>query len=233
MALDPASNAGLKQGAAKVWDLPIRVGHWLLVLLFAGAWWTADTGAMQWHRYIGYAITGLLVFRLYWGFFGSSNARFKAFISGPAVVFAYIRSLFSQVSKPPVAGHNPLGGLSTLMLLGLLFSQLGLGLFAVDTDGMEAGPLSFYVSFEAGRAAAIWHERVFDGLLIMVGLHISAVLFYWLVRGQNLIARMINGRDRQLSEDAQPWFAPWWCVVPGLVVAGFIVWYLQSLDIPL
>ena len=77
-------------------------------------------------------------------------------------------------------GHNPLGALSVLALLGLLLAQIVLGLFAVDVDGIESGPLSTYVSFDTGRVAAEWHEAVFDVLLWLIGLHVAAVLFYLL-----------------------------------------------------
>ena len=225
-----AASAGRAQ---QVWDLPTRLNHWLLVLLFAGAWWTAANGAMLWHRYIGYAMAGLLVFRLLWGFFGSTTARFRHFVRGPRGVLAYLREFLQRAQKPAPAGHNPLGALSILALLSLLLAQVVLGLFAVDVDGIEAGPLSFYLDFDAGRVAAVWHERVFDLLLVLVGVHIAAVLFYGLVRKQNLIGRMIHGRGIQPQDaDALQW-ASHWRVIAALSAGCLLAWYLKSLDIPL
>lgn len=217
----------------KVWDLPTRCGHWLLLLLFCGSWWTAENGEMQWHRYMGYVMAGVLVFRVYWGVFGSTTARFKHFLRGPASTLAYTRELRRRARQPAPAGHNPLGALSSTVLLFLLLAQVCLGLLAVDVDGMEAGPLSFYVSFEAGRFAALWHERVFKLLLFFVAVHIIAVMLYWLLGGQNLIVRMISGRDDQPGSATELWFAPLWRSVLGVALAGILVWYLQSLDIPL
>lgn len=176
-----------------VWDLPIRLGHWLMVLLVATSWWTAENHQMEFHRYSGYALLGLLVFRVYWGFAGSSTARFAAFVRGPRKTWAYIRSPAAGVAAGP-AGHNPLGGWSVVALLTLLFTMIVLGLFAVDVDGIESGPLSVYVSFETGRFCARWHERVFNALLVLIALHVVAVLYQGFWRGRNLIAAMIHGK---------------------------------------
>lgn len=217
----------------KIWDVPTRLGHWLLVLLFFCAWWTADNGEMYWHRYIGYMITGLIVFRIYWGFFGSTTARFQYSLRGPSTIFMYLRSLLQRDKGQVSAGHNPLGALSAMMLLSLVLLQVLLGLFAVDVDGMEAGPLSLYVSFELGREAAIWHERIFNLLLALIGLHISAVIFYWIVCRQDLIGRMIHGQGA-LPPNVHPLrFAPVWRLIAGLTMAAIVVWYLKSLDVPL
>src|SRR5688572_9427395 len=166
----------------RVWDVPTRVVHWLLVVLVAFSWWTAETGRMAWHQYSGFTLLALVVFRLFWGFFGSDTARFRQFVRGPRVVADYFAGRWRAVP-----GHNPLGALSAIALLALLAAQIVLGLFAVDVDGIESGPLSTYVSFEVGRLAAKWHHRMFDALTWLIGLHVAAVLFYVLVKKQNLI----------------------------------------------
>jgi len=144
----------MTEGAApapriRVWDVPVRACHWLIVLFVAASWWTAETKRMDWHRYSGYVLLALATFRVYWGFFGSSTARFSQFVRGPRAVVSYLKGRWAVMP-----GHNPLGALSVLVLLGLLLSQIVLGLFAVDVDGIESGPLSTYVSFDTGRAAA-------------------------------------------------------------------------------
>lgn len=215
------------------WDLPTRGGHWLLVILFAGAWWTAEYDKMEWHRTIGYGIAGFLVFRVYWGVFGSSTARFKHLIHHPSVLLNYVRQLRHNEPSAAYISHNPLGSLSTIALLALLITQVGLGLFSVDVDGMEAGPLSFYISFEAARTVAELHELLFNGLLFLIALHVLAVIFYWLVRGQNLMMRMIHGRGPQPSRGETRWFAPVWRLCVGIAMAATVMWYLNSLDVPL
>jgi cytochrome b len=172
----------------RVWDVPTRLFHWLVVLAVPFSWWTADSGRLEWHRWSGYLLLGLIAFRIYWGFFGSSTARFGSFLRGPRTMLAYARGRL-----PPAAGHNPLGALSVLALLALLLVQVVLGLFAVDVDGIESGPLSLYVSFEGGRTAAHWHHRVFDALLWLIALHIAAIAWYLVARRENLTAAMFHG----------------------------------------
>jgi hypothetical protein len=93
-----------------------------------------------------------------------------------------------------VPGHNPLGALSVLALLGLLLAQVTLGLFCVDVDGLESGPLSNWVTFETGRECSRLHQLGFDVLKVFIVLHLAAVVFYWLFKRDNLIRPMITGR---------------------------------------
>ena len=183
----------------RVWDLPTRLVHWLFVLLVAVSWWTAETGRMEWHRWSGYGLLGLVAFRVYWGFLGASTARFREFVRGPGAIGAYLRGTWAAMP-----GHNPLGALSVVALLVVLLAQIVLGLFAVDVDGIESGPLSLYVSFEAGRAAAGWHDRSFNVLLVLAGVHILAVLYYAFVRKEKLIGAMVHGRRIFPGGDAKP-----------------------------
>src|SRR5262245_18903121 len=164
---------------------------------------------MEWHRWSGYALLGLVIFRIYWGFFGSSTARFSGFLRGPRAIAGYLRGAWSVE-----AGHNPLGALSVLVMLMLLGLQIGLGLIAVDVDGIESGPLSEYVSFETGRSAAEWHENIFNALLWLVALHVLAIAYYLFVKRENLAAAMLHG-TRPYSTAVQP--------VRGASVLRFVV----------
>ena len=189
---------GVARGGVRVriWDAPVRWVHWVMVALLGISWWTADAGKMDYHRFSGYGLLGLLTFRIYWGFAGSSTARFVNFVKGPAAIRAYLRLLPARMDarRPAQPGHNPLGALSVLALLTLLASQVVLGLFAVDVDGIESGPLSSRVSFDAGRYCAKLHARNFNLLLAFVILHVAAVLFYLVYKRENLIAGMFHGR---------------------------------------
>lgn len=206
-----------------VWDLPTRLTHWLFVVAVGTLWWTAETGRMEWHRWAGYTLLGLVLFRLYWGFAGSSTARFANFVRGPRAIASYLRGSWAAQ-----AGHNPLGALSVLALLGLLLAQLVLGLFAIDVDGIESGPLSLYVSFEAGRACAEWHEVVFNVLLTVITLHVVAVLYYLLFKRQNLIGAMITGRRAYASEMAPITRASVVRLVVGVLLASAITYAVSK-----
>ena len=179
-----------------IWDLPIRLFHWGLVALVLLAWRSAETGDMHTHLLAGAGIAGLLAFRLCWGLFGSSTARFAHFVKGPKTVLAYARSLRAAV---PEVGHNPMGGWSVLALLFCLLALIGFGLFAVDTDGLNSGPLADFMDYDKSRAASYWHGFAFTLLEILVGLHLLAVLFYQLIKKHGLIEAMVSGRRRHLD----------------------------------
>jgi cytochrome b len=206
-----------------VWDLPTRLIHWLFVLLISLSWWTAETGRLEWHRWSGYALLGLTLFRVYWGFAGSSTARFSRFVRGPGTIVSYLKGTWT-----PTAGHNPLGALSVLLLLGLLLLQIALGLFAVDVDGIESGPLSLYVSFEAGRAAAGWHETVFNILMTVILLHVIAALYYLVVKRQNLIAAMVTGKRTYASNVAPLERGTIARLVTGIVLSAALTWAISK-----
>jgi cytochrome b len=204
----------------KVWDLPTRLVHWLIVALVGVSWWTAEEGKLEWHRWSGYTLAGVLGFRIFWGFFGGSTARFSAFVRGPGAVVAYLRGAFA-----PGPGHNPLGALSVVALLLLLIAQIALGLFAIDVDGIESGPLSHLVSFEGGRAAADWHEGVFELLKWLIALHVVAVFFYLFARKQNLIGAMLSGKREFADPGVTPLVnASRLRFIAGVVFAAFIAW---------
>lgn len=213
----------------RIWDVPTRLVHWLMAALIPTSWWTAESGNLEFHRYSGYLLLGLLLFRIYWGFAGSSSAQFSQFLKGPRAILRYLRSGSARST-----GHNPLGALSVVALLLLLLIQIALGLFAVDVDGLESGPLSHYVSFETGRACAEWHETVFDVLVWAIVLHIAAVLFYVILKKQNLIGAMMHGR-REYSQPPQSpiRFASATRAILGIALAAALTWMIaRGLELP-
>lgn len=210
---------------SRLWDLPVRITHWALAALVGLAWFTAENHLMEWHRRCGYAILALLVFRLFWGFAGSSPARFASFVKGPMVTLAYVRTLAAR--KPSHAvGHNPLGALSVVALLAALVAQVVFGLFAVDVDGLESGPLSVHVSFDTGREFADWHETTFTVIQALVLLHLAAIAFYLVYKRDNLIGPMVTGW-RRFAVDPQVRAAPAWRALLGLALALAVAWWVS------
>jgi cytochrome b len=211
-----------------VWDFPTRLFHWSIVLLFGFSWWSAETGQMDWHRLSGTVVLGLVAFRLIWGLIGGSTARFANFLKSPGRVIAYMRGGSRDASAP---GHNPLGGYSVIILLLLLAAQVASGLFAVDTDGLESGPLSYLVSFDQGRAASELHELSFNILLALTGIHILAIVFYRFVRGRNLVSPMLTGRDPQVASGKGALIpaSPISLVVAAAVAAAFAWWISKGM----
>lgn len=158
------------------------------MVLIAAAFVTIYSGAIEWHFRVGYAVLGLLLFRILWGFAGPRYARFSSFAPTPAAVLAHLR-------KPhaPQAGHSPVGALSVYAMLVVLLAQAMLGLFANDGSFSE-GPWARFVTGATSDLVTRlhkWNQWLIAGL---VGLHVGAILYYWLGKRDNLIAPMVHGR---------------------------------------
>jgi cytochrome b len=183
---------------AAVWDLPVRLFHWSIVLFIGLSWWSAEKSFDRVHFWSGHALLFLLAFRILWGFAGSSTARFATFVRGPGAVVAYLRS-----GRDEQAGHSPIGALSVLAMLLALLVQIASGLIQVDEDDFVEGPLAGLVSYDAAVLAHDIHEWSFNMLLGLVALHLLAVAYYRLVRGRSLVRPMVTGRA-VLPEGALP-----------------------------
>jgi cytochrome b len=212
----------------RVWDLPTRLFHWLLVVLIALLYATGEFGMldMRWHFWLGYVTLALIVFRVSWGLFGSQTSRFSDFVRGPAAVGRYVKAQISTNAHFSV-GHNPLGGWSVLALLLSVLLQSVTGLFAsdgIDTDGPFSGAVSGYTVKLMTRLHN-WNENV---LLLLIALHVAAVLFYLLIKHDNLITPMVTGRKQGGPLDS-PRFASTWLalLLLSLSVAAVaaMVWY--------
>ena len=206
----PLTSAG---GAERpVWDLPTRIFHWLLAALILFSWWSVKNHHTDWHIWSGCAILTLLIFRLLWGFVGSSTARWSSFVRGPRAIMGFLEGKWAGI------GHNPLGALSVLVLFGALAVQVGLGLISEDEDGLYTGSLYRLVSTDTSDNARDLHELWFKVILGLIALHVAAILYYRL-RGRHLIKPMITGKAR-LAPGTQPMRpGKWWIAVLCLAIA--------------
>ena len=207
---------------APVWDRPTRIFHWVLVVLVVVCYLSGRNGRFDIHIPAGQALLVLVAARVLWGFAGSTSSRFRAFIRPVREIAAYLPTLLRR-EPDGRAGHNPLGGLSVVAMLLVLAAQASLGLFAVDVDGLNDGPLSFLVSYDAAREAAELHAMVVDGLLILVGLHLAAVLFHLLYKRENLTGTMLTGRGRLAEGQTPPRLVSEWRALLVLALAAAAV----------
>ncbi|WP_206237851.1 cytochrome b/b6 domain-containing protein [Novosphingobium terrae] len=209
----------------RLWDLPLRLFHWGVVILIPLMWWTYKQGNMERHATFGLALLFLVIFRVVWGLIGSHTARFSHFVKGPFTIFGYLTGKHDG----KVVGHNPLGALSVIGLLTVLLLQIGLGLFSQDTDGLFSGPLNHYIpadNLDLGDQVHHLHKLGFNLILALVGVHLAAILFYTLVKKDRLVPPMVTGRKSYDEPVAQPDIAPWWRVIPALLIAGAVTWWV-------
>ena len=207
-----------------VWDLPTRLFHWLLVALVAVSFASGKIGgnAMLYHAWCGEAILALLMFRIAWGFIGSSPSRFRTFLAGPATVLRYALTLFRREADHHLS-HNPLGGWSVMAMLLVLLIQAGTGLFAND-DIATQGPLYRWVSKAASDRLTSIHHLNRDVVIIIVAVHVAAVLFHLIYKKENLILPMITGikqwQDNFTGVDSQQPF--WLAALVAAAAAGAV-----------
>ena len=175
-----------------IWDLPLRLWHWALVVCLAGSWVTAEAG-FDWtttHFYFGYSALALVLFRLAWGMLGTFHSRYTSFLASPKTVIAYLRK---KTPPEPARGHNPIGGWSSIIVVVLVGLQASSGLFISD-DIFYAGPYNSVVNTSTADWLAGWHHRLFTLIQFTVLLHILAVSWYTWGKKEGLIQAMFHGR---------------------------------------
>jgi cytochrome b len=210
----------------RLWDLPTRLFHWGLVLAVVAAVVSGQVGGklIDLHGQIGLAIVGLIVFRIVWGFAGSTYARFAQFFPTPSRIRRYLKGEWRSL------GHNPLGGLSVFVLLSLLAVQVASGLVAND-DIAFVGPLFDLVSKALSDRLTGIHHLLSNVLITFVVLHIGAVAFHGHFKKDNLVKPMLTGWKEGASGEPARGGGPI-AVVVALMVAGAAVYGASGAWLP-
>lgn len=216
-----------------VWDVPLRFFHWGLAIAVFYSWFSVEVlEDMQQHFYAGYAVLALLLFRLIWGFIGSPYARFRSFIFSPSEVIDYAKGLFAQSSPSKsfeFLGHNPLGGLSAILMIVALLTQASLGLFS--SDDYYFGPLSGLVESTTVGLASQLHSLNSDLVFILIAIHVLAIVFCKIIKKQALTIAMFTGMkpselpDKSGEDNRR--FKHLLAVI-SLVVCSLIVYWLTT-----
>ncbi len=202
LAADPVANdddAASQRTWLRLWDLPLRVFHWSLVGAVTTAIVTGKLGGawMPLHAKAGLLIVGLVVFRLIWGLVGSTHARFASFVPTWTRLRAYLKGQWHG------AGHNPLGAFSVFALLALLAAQVSTGLFSSDDIAFN-GPLFNRIDEALASRLGGIHQQLATALLWLMGLHVVAIVFYWLFKRDNLVKPMVTGWKEVDASAAKP-----------------------------
>jgi cytochrome b len=178
----------------RIWDLPTRLFHWLLVMCITGAVVCVNIGGywMQWHAYFGYAVLSLVLFRVLWGFIGAVHSRFITFVPSPQRLFAFLTG-----KQGGGLGHNPLGSLSVIAFLLVLGIQASTGLFTNDDIAFQ-GPLAKYVPNATVSLLSSIHALNSNILFGLIGLHLLAIAYYQWVKRVSIVMPMIRG-DKEVD----------------------------------
>jgi cytochrome b len=195
-----------------VWDVPVRVFHWLMVLSFAGAYLTAESERWRLlHVTLGYTMAGLVAFRLVWGVIGSRHARFASFVKGPAAVMRYLRSTLGERPEHHL-GHNPAGALAIVLMLAMAVAVTASG-WALYND-------------LSGEWLEELHEVAANLMLAVIGVHVAAVLISSRLHRENLVAAMIDGRKTGSPKDAvrSAWRSVGALMLAAVLGSGWLQW---------
>lgn len=221
----------------RVWDLPVRLFHWTLVVLLVVSFFSGRAAGdwLKFHFWSGYSILALLLFRIAWGFVGSTTARFSHFVKGPVACCVYLKNLVVGQRTYDV-GHNPAGGLMVVVLIFAVLAQASAGLFSADTDmGTANGPLANLIADKWVDRVTAFHRFWVNVLLALVGLHVGAAIVYLVWKRQNLIGAMLTGRKPldHVAEEGRPAptlvFASGRLAVSLLIAAAAVVYFIVRL----
>lgn len=227
MSPPPPETTSAPELQGLVWDLPVRIFHWLLVLAVIGSYVThrMGLGAFKYHLWFGYSVLVLVIARIAWGFVGTRHARFGGFLRGPATMWRYLREWKHGTFH--AVGHNPLGAWMVVALLLLLLAQALTGLFSNDQIS-NTGPLFGYVSGDTSDALSSWHHRIFNVLLGAIALHILAVLMYRIFRREDLVRPMFSGRKPGVAVSETIPGSRSWLFLLILLVAALALWFIVA-----
>ncbi|MBL4807652.1 MAG: cytochrome b/b6 domain-containing protein [Rhodobacteraceae bacterium] len=199
----------------RIWDLPVRIFHWGLAISFAGAYITAEVSNVI-HQAFAFLCLSFVPFRVMWGLVGSHTARFSSFVHGFDTVKAYGFELVKFRHKE-YWGHNPLGAVAVVVILGLMTALVLAGLFVREDD--FAAPWALSVGDGLASMLGGLHEVLANILMFVVVFHIIAILAYRLFFRDNLITPMIKGTRPANPDFEEPKFAPLWLAIISAVIA--------------
>ena len=212
----PDDSAAVPATPQLIWDLPTRVFHWLLAACVIGAWLTAESERSRMlHLALGYSAGALVAWRVIWGFVGSRYARFTEFVRSPAAALSYLRGYIPAAraagqTQTHYVGHNPAGGWAVLALLAVVALAVGTGWVTYQDDSAE-----------------LWGGLAGNGIMVLVGLHVAAVIATGLLHRENLARAMVNGYKRARSGDGIPGAFTLLGLVLGFAAVAF-TWQVYS-----
>ncbi|MCU7939617.1 MAG: cytochrome b/b6 domain-containing protein [gamma proteobacterium symbiont of Bathyaustriella thionipta] len=215
---------GKQNPSVRVWDIPVRLFHWIFASCFIIAWLTLDNRYLDIHVFAGYLMGGLILFRILWGFIGGPYASFHDFTFSGSEVSDYFKGVLKRC-PPRFLGHNPAGSWAIFLLLGLGLSITVTGLLTLGGEEQQ-GPLAGYLNYSQGHLAHELHDWLAWLMLGMVIIHLAGVLIESLLHRENLVAAMLTG-CKSSDADAVSTASHWKVGVTMLVIiiSAGIYWF--------
>jgi len=216
-----------------IWDLPLRIFHWLFAFTVIASWYTSDqdNDLIELHMQLGYFALGLLVFRVLWGFVGTKHSLFTSFIPTPKRLVLYIKNLSNNRIESSV-GHNPLGSLMVILMILLISLQAISGLF-INDDVFSSGPYYESVSKDIEKIMVFLHHNVFDFMIAAIILHLVAIGYYVRIKKQSLILPMITGKKAEkINNTLEIKHSKLWTALLVVIVAAIFVYWLVVVNAP-
>jgi len=233
---DERADSGTIETARQVWDLPVRVCHWLLVAAFITSYVTNRLGIsfFKYHVWSGYTVIVLVTFRIVWGLVGTRHARFRNFVRGPVRTLRYAAGWLRGGAHHHHAGHNPLGAWMVIVLLAALLVQAASGLFGND-EILNVGPLYGFVTNETSLALTSLHRNLFYWLLAAAIVHVLAVIAHRLFKKENLVAAMFTGKKAPHAVPASEAIRTsrtWLAVLIVFILGTALAWVVVHAPLP-
>ena len=216
-------------GKIYVWDIGIRLFHGSLIVLLLISWWTGNEGGvyLRYHFWSGYCVLTLILFRVMWGFVGSTTARFNYFIRSPKTVMYFFKDLVRR-EKYEGLSHNPAGSYMVVVLIVTLLVQVLTGFFS-DDEIFNEGPFRHYITSDFASELTALHHLGFNIILVLVVIHILAVMWHELAKGERLVWPMITGKKKLCQETPNLFFASGRRMVISFILSVIIVWAMVTL----
>jgi len=158
----------------KIWDLPLRLFHIILILLVTCSILSAKLNMLDLHQYFGLALLGLI----FLGFYGDLLALI-------------IRNLKANSIS---SVRTPIGSYFTIIFIIALLSISESGLFSSD-DVLYDAPFAFLTPDYTSYFTDI-HNILHYLLYSLIVIHILAIMYYQIFKKMKIIERVLDGYSR-------------------------------------
>ena len=209
-----------------LWALPTRIFHWGFAASIIASYVTGEAQSLIWHERFGLIALGFVSFRILWGFIGPREAHFANMLQSITIIYDYLRAC-ARLAPPHYAGHNPLGGLSTIAMILVMAIMAISGLFMRD-NVLYSAPLADIAPVLISPATWL-HYTLHDLVLPLIALHIIALFVHRYLFGERLIRRMIQGVT---TENCGGTAMQKWGGILLIVLCLFAAWSLTLFRVP-